>query len=289
MTTPAAVPHSGRPAGQVRPVSATSRTPTHVPANMLAKEIIACIEKGDSYGEKSEQFYKTAGLKLIEARKRVPDFKAFLAKCGGLSRSRAYELISIGSGKKTLEEVRERSRLSMAEGRAAPFGRNIEGPSSSEWYTPPEYFPMAIEVMGKIDLCPASIQPLQDEVLPGVPCYTKKTNGLDKPWPGRVWLNPPYGTGLIEPFIDKLVAELKSGRTTQAILLVNNCADTAWFRAAVKPCAAICFPKRIPFYDPTGKPSAPSQGQAFLYYGPNRRKFFNVFKGEGFILPGPMS
>jgi hypothetical protein len=284
MTKIPAVPHSARPASQVRPVSATADTVTHVPIGTLAKEIVACIEKGDSYGEKRDQFYITAGLKLIEARKRVPNFRAFLAKLGGVAHSRAYDLIAVASGKKTFEQIRERGRLSVA------FGRNLEGPSSSEWYTPIEYWPMIKKVMGDIDLCPASIQPLQSEVLPGVKCYTKKTNGLNKKWPGRIWLNPPYERGLIDKFIHKLVAELKSGRTTEAILLVDNGTDTRWFRAAVNaPCAAICFPKRVRFYDPTGKACSPSKGQAFLYFGKNVDKFFDVFKGEGFIVPGVMS
>lgn len=45
---------------------------------------------------------------------------------------------------------------------------------SNEWFTPPEI----IEALG----------PFDDD-----PCQPGQTNGLERPWRGRVWLNPPYG------------------------------------------------------------------------------------------------
>src|SRR5881394_2415454 len=67
---------------------------------ILGRDIVARIAAGDKSRAKAEEMYKSAGLELIDARARVPDFKAFLRDhCEGLSRSRAYELIKIAGGK----------------------------------------------------------------------------------------------------------------------------------------------------------------------------------------------
>jgi len=75
----------------------------------LGKEIVSRIERGDKAKSKSDEHYQAAGLQLIEAKERVPNFEAFLKEhCPNLSRSRAYELIDIAQGKG--EEVRAKTR-----------------------------------------------------------------------------------------------------------------------------------------------------------------------------------
>ena len=75
----------------------------------LGRDIVARIATGDAAKDRADQYYVSAGLQLIDARSRVPDFTAFLRDhCCGLSRSRAYELIAIAEGK--AEEVRSKNR-----------------------------------------------------------------------------------------------------------------------------------------------------------------------------------
>jgi hypothetical protein len=81
-------------------------------------------------------------------------------------------------------------------------------------------------------------------------------------------------------FIDKLLAEIGAGRATQA----HNYTDTGWFHAAAATCAAICFTRgRIRFVSATGEIAAPTQGQAFFYFGAGADRFRNTFGGFGFI------
>ena len=49
----------------------------------------------------------------------------------------------------------------------------------------------------------------------------------------------PYGRGLIEAFIAKLV---KSQKVSQWMLITNNCTETSWFHRATRACSAVCFP-----------------------------------------------
>ncbi|OQC48990.1 MAG: DNA N-6-adenine-methyltransferase (Dam) [Tenericutes bacterium ADurb.Bin024] len=146
---------------------------------------------------------------------------------------------------------------------------------NNEWYTPAEFIEAAVDVMGCIDLDPAS-NPIANKVVKAEKYYTAEENGLDKTWSGNVWLNPPYASDLIGKFADKLLSERKN--YTQAIVLVNNATETEWFNKIVSIASAVCFPKsRVKFYMPDGKTGAPLQGQAVLYIGENASKFTEVF------------
>ncbi len=150
---------------------------------------------------------------------------------------------------------------------------------NNEWYTPSEYIELAREVMGSIDLDPASSDKA-NEVVKAAKYYTAEEDGLSQEWAGNVWLNPPYSSELIVKFVDKLIAEAE--RIGQALILVNNATETEWFGKLVKKASAVCFPKgRVKFYMPDGTIGAPLQGQALLYFGGNSRKFKEVFSAKG--------
>jgi hypothetical protein len=49
--------------------------------------------------------------------------------------------------------------------------------------------------------------------------------------------------------------------------------------------SAICFTKgRIGFLSPQGKRAAPTQGQAFIYFGDNVKGFAEAFNRFGFVV-----
>lgn len=146
-----------------------------------------------------------------------------------------------------------------------------------EWYTPAQYIEAAREVLGTIDLDPAS-NDFANETVKAVTYYTEETNGLEQEWFGNIWMNPPYSTALLNKFADKLV----ESRFEQAIVLVNNATETAWFEKLVSTASAIVFHKgRIRFVKRDGEHGSPLQGQAFIYYGHNAEKFLDVFKKYG--------
>ncbi|MFH2034718.1 MAG: DNA N-6-adenine-methyltransferase [Candidatus Margulisiibacteriota bacterium] len=153
----------------------------------------------------------------------------------------------------------------------------------NEWYTPIQYIEAAREVMGSIDLDPATSAFGQSRIKADT-AYTEQRDGLSLEWSGNVWLNPPYSQPLIFQFIEKLVSEWTAGNLEQAILLTHNFTDTAWFHLAESEAALLCFTKgRVKFEKEDRVRAAPTQGSAFFYFGERTKEFTEIFGQFGFI------
>ncbi len=162
--------------------------------------------------------------------------------------------------------------------------RGTQGTGENEWYTPSKYIEMARKVLGGIDLDPASNAAAQ-EIVQAKVYFPKEQNGLAQVWHGRVWMNPPYSQPLVGQCITKLVEEVERGNVTAAISLTHNYTDTSWFHEASEIVSATCFTRgRVKFLDPNGNECAPTQGQAFHYYGDDVATFADVFKDIGLVV-----
>lgn len=138
-----------------------------LPIDTLGKQIQAHVTKGDAAKDKAEQHYKAAGLHLAEAKDRIlgpvgpdgsrkrpagtkggPTWPVFLSKHCKLSRSRADELIMIGDGRKTVEEVRAAKNASVKKAyanlkaeAAANSGKSSRIPESDQRASPEPVVP----------------------------------------------------------------------------------------------------------------------------------------------------
>lgn len=163
-----------------------------------------------------------------------------------------------------------------ADGRWANFTH------SCEYHTPKVYIEAAREVMGGIDIDPATCAKAQKTVR-AARWFTKDDDGLAHPWNGRVWLNPPYAAALLNEFVDKLLHEVDHNRVTQAIVLVDNRTDARWFDKLVSRCNRLCFTTgRIKFIGANQVISIGSTGSSFLYFGDHVDQFDKVFAQFGF-------
>lgn len=59
--------------------------------------------------------------------------------------------------------------------------------------------------------------------------FTPEQDGLEQPWSGRVWCNPPYRSEVIGSWICKARAEVVMGRAELAAVLVPVRADVGWW------------------------------------------------------------
>lgn len=190
-------------------------------------------------------------------------------------------------GKRIADKQKYKDQLLAAIFRKAELipaeNHRAEGTGDNEWYTPAKYIAAARDVLGDIDLDPASSTVAQ-EIIGAREFFSVQDDGLTKPWRGTVWLNPPYSQPAIMDFVSKLVSEYSNGNVTSAILLTHNYTDTLWWHHAAKASAALCFTKgRIRFIDEDGEECSPTQGQTFFYYGTEAALFMNVFEQFGFV------
>lgn len=165
-----------------------------------------------------------------------------------------------------------------------PLPRGATGTGENEWYTPDTYIELARQVLGEIDLDPATSVHAQ-KLIRASKFYDEASDGLSRHWHGRVWLNPPFAQPAIEHFVLKMVSEYEAKRVKAAVMLTHNYTDTAWFHEAASAATAICFTRgRVKFYKPNGEVAAPTQGQAFFYFGRSPAKFQTVFAPIGFVV-----
>jgi hypothetical protein len=97
---------------------------------------------------------------------------------------------------------RQRGRISVPLLFSTSAAGDYDG---DEWRTPKETIDRVCEVLGQIDLDPASSDGANATVQ-AKRFYTKKDDGLERRWSGRVFLNPPYSYPLVEQFTDKFIA-----------------------------------------------------------------------------------
>lgn len=155
----------------------------------------------------------------------------------------------------------------------------------NEWYTPKPYIEAVREVLGEIDLDPASTA-IANEIVCARHYYTCNDDGYLKAWPGRVFLNPPYGIEHGESnqarWSRRLIEQYHTGVTSEAVLLVNAVPSNSWFAPLWE--FPICFTDhRIHFYNVTAEAAQPTHSNAFVYLGPQIARFVRIFSRFGVV------
>lgn len=171
----------------------------------------------------------------------------------------------------------------------------------NEWHTPRIYVDAARDVMGTIDLDPATSEKANQTVQASL-YYTKENSGLIQEWHGNVWCNPPYGkaipyavTGryagggstvvksLQVQFVEKALEEYRLGHATQIILLVTANTTVRWFQSLWD--FPMCTPHGKIGFDVEGMTAKQRQvfGNVFVYLGSNEQRFIEVFSELGVI------
>lgn len=150
-----------------------------------------------------------------------------------------------------------------------------------EGYTRPEIIELAREVLGDIDLDPAS-NDIAQQWINSKTFYTKETNGLDKPWLGKIWCNPTYDRANIKKFASKFLEEYENGNMVEGIMLTNSSTDSEW-NLPLQHGVQVYTNGRISFLQPDlSEKGKGSRGQCFTYFGPNPMKFIEVFTRDNF-------
>ena len=128
--------------------------------------------------------------------------------------------------------------------------RPIQG-ATDVWLTPLHI----VQALGVFDLDPCG------EKFHPTAKLIYETKGLEKPWKGRVWLNPPYSE--VEEWLDRLVLH------GTGVALVFARMDTRWAQKILPKASSVFFPKGRLFFltkelTKKGNAGAPSM---FLSFG----------------------
>lgn len=169
---------------------------------------------------------------------------------------------------------------------ATRFNEGMRSSDSPEWYTPSHILDLAWDVMGAIDLDPASSKAAQATI------GATEWYGLDHPveshrdglklgWFGRVWMNPPYGDEIGE-WVDRLIHQYETGQVVEALALLPSRTDTAWFHRALRgrPYPFCLLQGRLKFSGAENSAPFPS---VIVYLGENVQRFHEVFSSIGII------
>jgi hypothetical protein len=247
-------------------------TEIRVRAERRAGELLAVMEKAKG----GQPYQKSTGRDELPV---APTLKEI-----GVTKDQSSKWQKLAS----LNEAEFEKKVTAAKRRAAKSLDGIQqlgGSGDGEYFTPPKYVEAVRDVLGEIDLDPASCIEAQVTVK-AKHYYTKADDGLKQEWWGRVFLNPPYKRRLIGTFVQKLIEEYRLGRVNEAVLLAFNNTSAAWFQEAPRVASAICFTRGNPafLHKTQGQMGRASIGAAFLYFGSDVEKFVRRFAEFGFVV-----
>ncbi|KKM26167.1 hypothetical protein LCGC14_1587550 [marine sediment metagenome] len=111
---------------------------------------------------------------------------------------------------------------------------------TQDWATPKALFDQLWQEFGGFDLDPCGQPELHYSAWKiahhGGICYDGSTaalDGLTQPWPGKVYMNPPYGkqVGL---WVAKAVSEVRTGNAELVAALLKATTDVKWWHEYVE-------------------------------------------------------
>ena len=139
-------------------------------------------------------------------------------------------------------------------------GHQSHASLKDEWLTPP----YILKALGPFDLDPCA--PIDRPWDMAAEHYTIEDNGLNKPWYGRVWCNPPYGAKAAE-WLDRLA---EHGKGTA--LLFARTETVMFFEHVWNKATALLFVEgRLYFHHADGTKAKANAGgpSVLIAYGQN--------------------
>lgn len=165
---------------------------------------------------------------------------------------------------------------------------HVKAGATSEWYTPKYLINSAMKVMGGIDLDPASCE-VANETVGAVEFWGMYTipGSLARPWPGRVWMNPPYSgyAGQANEWLAYMAGQYAAGNIWAGMALVQMSTLYQTGAQQLGWMGSICLLNhRVCFLDENGvEMKSPSQSHVVFYVGRDHAKFADVFHQHGLV------
>ena len=127
------------------------------------------------------------------------------------------------------------------------------------WSTPQHIFDkLNAEFCFDIDVC-ADASNAKCEM------FYSRSRGLTEPWGGVVFLNPPYGRGLIQPWIQKAYEVAARGEAT-AVCLIPSRTNPPWWHDFVMKATEIRFIRSKVSFLGIGENTTPFWGNSIVVF-----------------------
>ena len=230
-----------------------------------------------------------AFLNRVKATLSHGEFLPYLERIGLVQRT-AYDWMQLDEAGMKVATVATLGGIRAAlESLRVDRSRHLEqGTGNNERYTPAYILEAVRHVTGgKIELDPAS-SAQANETVQASRFFTLEDDGLAQDWEAEsLWLNPPFGRGEIEAFVEKLVVELDN--IGLALGITHNATETGWCQDLLAESAAICFlNRRVDFPTPgEGSNSGTLRGQMMFLLGRDGQagiqRFAEAFRQLGVI------
>jgi len=184
----------------------------------------------------------------------------------------------------------------------------LQDSGNVHYYTPALWTSLARQVMGSIELDPASAE-TANEVVGAERFFTESDNGLAQDWKAKtLWMNHPFSKGekacktpckkstcvkrghcITEDlpsnidWISKLSREYASGNVTEALNICFASTSEAWFKPLLSQ--PQCYIHgRVNYVGPDGRVvQGCTKGSVVTYWGNNVERFAEVFQPYGTI------
>lgn len=181
-----------------------------------------------------------------------------------------------------------------------------------EYYTDPKILESAREMLGQIDLDPASSYIANKHVKAhrycGIQFDGTFIDGITQNWHGRIWMNHPFGraeTACVKPcarkkknprhvchslhylgnavWINRLVEQFVCQNITEALCITYACTSEGWFQPLLDYPQCFLSP-RTNYFTPDGKvKKGVTKGSVITYLGPSVDLFCKHFRPYGKI------
>ena len=161
------------------------------------------------------------------------------------------------------------------------------------WHTPKALIDAVKELMGGIDVDPASCESAQKRIQ-AKRYYTQEDDGFKFNWYGKLFLNPDYTDEY--KWFSKAVSEYRCGNVTEGIILTHTIRTyEEWFYLMCSASSAICLMRGeikwavdhaldVAAVERCGEdfhPKYDRHGNIVFYFGQNVKEFKRIFSNFG--------
>lgn len=155
---------------------------------------------------------------------------------------------------------------------------------NTEYYTDKRIIDAAREVMGSIDLDPASSE-AANKIVMATEYYTIEDDGLSQNWQGNVWLNHPFGRGRNASWINKLIQHYTNGDVPEFCCITFAATSERWFQPLFNKGLIQCFLcPRTNYYSADGNvKKGVTKGSVVTYGGRSTALFKEIFQWLGAV------